>query len=247
MKRWRWFATGTIAYLVVLVVIAPATVVDAALGRASDGRLRIAEARGTVWSGAGQIQLLDASRQTGITKNIAWRWLPGWLLRGRLVCEMELDSSARRFAVTLSPTRIEVADADISVPAAILGMAEPKLAPFGLGGELVVHIADLMIVAGDIQANATVVWRGASSAHTKVSPLGDYELRFEHSGTVRTAVLRTLDGPLQLDGTGSWTQGTRPAFKATARVSPQNREQLEPLLRMITVERGAGNYEFQLP
>jgi general secretion pathway protein N len=247
MTRWQWFAAGTIAYLAMLVATAPATLVDAVVGRASEGRLRVAEARGSVWSGAGRIQLLDASRQAGISKDIAWRWMPGSALRGRLVGEMELDSSARRFEVAWSPARIEVTDADINVPAAILGIAEPKLAPFGLGGDLMIHITDLVIRTADMQANATVVWRSASSAHTKVSPLGDYELRFEHSGTARTAILRTLGGPLQLDGTGAWTQGARPAFKAAARISPQYREELEPLMRMIGVERGAGNFEFQLP
>lgn len=62
-----------------------------------------------------------------------------------------------------------------------------------------------------------------------------------------TAVLRTLDGVLQLDGSGTWANGAMPAFKATARVAPLQREQLEPLLRMIAVERGAGNYELRLP
>ena len=138
-------------------------------------------------------------------------------------------------------------NADIRVPAAVLGMAEPKLAPLALGGELMVHIADLVIKTADVQANATVLWRGASSAHTKVAPLGDYELRFEHLGAARTATLRTLGGPLQLDGAGAWTGGARPAFKATARVSPQQREALEPFVRMIAVERGPGNYELQLP
>ncbi len=221
MKRCQLVAAGTIAYVLMLVATVPATVVDATLGRVSEGRLRIAEARGTIWSGAGRIQLFDASRQTGIAKIIAWHLVPGSLLRGRLACEMELDASGRRFTVTLSPARIEVTDADFSVPAAVLGIAEQKLAPFGLGGELVVQIADLMIGRRDIQANATVTWHRANSTHTKVSPLGEYELRFEHSGTARTANLRTLDGPLQLDGTGSWVEGAIPAFKATASFSTQ--------------------------
>ena len=247
MKRWQWLVAGTSAFLVMLVATAPATLVDSALARASEGRLRIAEARGSVWSGAGRIQLLDASRRSGISQDIAWRWLPGSLLRGRLACELELNSNARRFELAWTPAGIEVANADIRVPATILGIAEPKLAPLGLGGDLLVHIADLVIKAADVRANATVLWRGASSAHTKVSPLGDYELRFESVGTARTANLRTLGGPLQLDGAGAWTRGERPAFRATARVSPQHRETLEPFVRMLAVERGAGNYEFQLP
>jgi hypothetical protein len=108
-----------------------------------------------------------------------------------------------------------------------------------------VRIADLVIAGGTVRANATIEWRNANSIHSPVSPLGNYELRFESSGTAMTAVLRTIDGALQLDGSGTWANGATPAFKATARVAPLQRAQLEPFLRMIAVERGAGSYELQ--
>jgi general secretion pathway protein N len=246
MKRWQLFAVGIVAYILILIATVPATLVDTVLRRVSEGRLRLAEARGRVWSGGGQIEILDAGRQAGITKTLAWHLLPGSLLRGHLVCEVELESSTKPFQVKIFLTRIELVDTDISMPATMLGIAVPKLAPFGLGGNLLLHVTDLLIGSSGVQGNATVHWRAASSAHTPVSPLGDYELRFENSGTAMKATLRTLDGPLQLDGTGSWAHGASPAFNATARVSPRQREQIEPFLRMIAVERGAGNFELQL-
>jgi len=48
-----------------LIVLAPATLIDARLERASDGRLRLAEASGTLWSGAGQIEMRDRMRRSG--------------------------------------------------------------------------------------------------------------------------------------------------------------------------------------
>ena len=242
MRRGRWLAVGTVVYMLILIATAPATLVDGVLRRASAGRLQLSEARGTAWSGAGRVELLDASRQAGIAKYIAWHLSPVSLLSGRVVCEVELDSPAKRFVVSLSPSRIELTDAHIS-----LGIVLPKLAPFGLGGDLQAHIVELVIAGGAVQANATVLWRAASSIHSRVSPLGNYELRFANPGAAMTAVLRTLDGVLQLDGSGTWAKGAMPAFQATARVAPQQREQLEPLLRMIAVERGAGNYELRLP
>jgi hypothetical protein len=246
MKRWHWLAAGASAYLAMLVAMAPATLVDAIVARGSDARIRLAEPRGSIWSGAGRIQLLDKNREIGVGKDIAWRWLPRELLRGRLACEVELDRSNRHFQIAASRARIDVTDADIRVPAAVLGIMDPRLAAFGLGGELDMHIADLVITDADVQATALIVWRAATSAHTKVSPLGDYELRIEHAGLARSARLRTLGGPLQLDGIGEWAPGGRPSFAATARVSPQQRDQLDPFLRLIAVERGTGNYEFQL-
>ena len=65
-------------------------------------------------------------------------------------------------------------------------------------------------------------------------------------GAAVQASLRTLQGPLQLDGQGSWTSGRNPVFQGTARVPPQHQQQLAPLLRLIAVERGEGSFELQL-
>ena len=246
MKRWHWLTAAVFAYLAMLIVMAPATLVDGLLAKATGGQVRLAEASGSVWSGAGRIQLLDRSRQSGVDKEIDWHWLPRELLQGRLACEVGLDRSPRHFQIAASRARIDVTDANFRVPAAVLAIVEPRLAPFGLGGEFDVHIAELKITDADVQAAALIIWRAATSAHTKVSPLGDYELRVEHAGLASSARLRTLGGPLQLDGFGEWPQKGRPSFSATARVSPQQRDELDPFMRMIAVERSPGNYEFQL-
>ena len=246
MKRWSLLAIGLGAYALALIATAPATLVDAGLQRASHGRLRLAEAQGTLWAGSGQIEIRDAGGRTGVAKALAWRVVPESLLRGHLVCEVGLDPSARRFPVTISLSRIELANADISLPATVLGLGVPKLAPLGLTGEVLIHVASLSIARGAMEGNATVRWRAAGSSLTPVSPLGDYEVRLDGEGMTIHAFLRTIEGPLQLDGKGSWTQGDRPAFLAMARVPSQHQEQLAPLLRLIAVERGEGRFELQL-
>jgi general secretion pathway protein N len=169
------------------------------------------------------------------------------LLRGRVVCEVGLGETARRFPVTLSPSRIELANADISLPAAVLGLGEPRLAPLGLTGDVLIHVASLSIARDGMAGNATLHWRAAGSSLTPVSPLGEYELRLVGEGMTINLVLRTLkEGPLRLDGKGSWTRGDNPAFLATARVAPQHQQQLAPLLRLIAVERSEGSFELQL-
>lgn len=246
MKRWSLLAIGLGAYALALVATAPATLVDAGLQRASHGRLRLAEARGTLWSGSGQIEIRDTGGRTGVAKSFAWRVVPESLLRGHLVCEVELDQSARRFPVTISLSRIELANADISLPATVLGLGVPKLAPLGLTGEVLIHVASLSIARDAMEGNATLQWRAAGSTLAPVSPLGDYEIRLDGEGMTVHAFLRTIEGPLQLDGKGSWTQGGNPVFLAMARVAPQHQQQLAPLLRLIAVERGEGRFELQL-
>ena len=246
MSRWRLIGLGLAVFALGLIATAPASLIDARLEQASAGALRLAEASGTLWSGTGQIEIIDANHRGGIAKSIAWRIRPAYLLLGELRYEVTLDSTSRFFPVTISPSRMEVADADIDLPAAALGLGIAKLAPLKLSGDMQLHIARLALENGSVQGNATLQWRGAGSAFTQVSPLGDYELRLEGNGVMVRALLRTLQGPLQLDGEGTWSNGRKPAFTATARVPPQHQQQLVPLLRMIAVDHGDGSFTAQL-
>ena len=246
MKRRHLIAIGLFVYAVAAIATAPATLVDAILQDASHGRLRLAEAQGTLWSGSGQIEVRDRGGHTGVAKNLAWRFLPESLLHGRLVCEVGLEQSAKRFPVTISFSRIEIANAEISLPATVLGLGVPKLAPLGLTGEVLLRVANLSIERKEMQGNATLQWRDAGSVLAPISPLGDYELRLDGEGATVHAYLRTIQGPLRLDGKGSWANGNNPVFLAIARVPPQHQQQLGPLLRLIAVDRGEGSFELQL-
>ena len=244
--KWMGAAAGLGAFAVALVVLAPATLIDARLQHASDGRLRLAEASGSLWSGAGWIEIRDADGRAGVARSLAWRVLPESLLRGRLVAEVELDQAARPFRVSLSLSRIEIANAGISLPATALGLGMPKIAPFRLTGDVLVNIPHLSFERDRIDGDATLQWRAAGSALTPISPLGEYEVRFKAAGPELHAALSTLEGPLQLEGKGTWSNGAAPRFAATARVPAQQQEQLAPLFRLIAVERGAGTFELQL-
>ncbi len=246
MNYWRLIGIGLVAYVLGLIASAPASLIDSRLERATGGRLRLAEARGTLWSGAGLLDIRDANGRSGVSKSIAWHVQPAYLLLRQLRCEVALDQAAKRFPVTISTERIELADANINLPAAALGLGVPKLAPLGLTGELQLHIARFSIGRGAINGNATLQWSAAGSAYSPVSPLGDYELRFDGDGTAVRASLRTLQGPVQLDGQGSWISGASPTFLGNARVPPQHLQQLAPLLRMISIDRGDGSFQLQL-
>ena len=244
----RWIAPVLAlgVFAAALAVLAPATLIDERLEQASGGRLRLAEARGSLWSGAGWIEIRDAEGRAGVARRLAWRVLPWSLLRGRLVAEIDLDQAAKPFPVTLSLSGLQIADAGINLPAAALGLGVPKLAPFRLTGEVRVDISRLSIERSRVDGDATLQWRAAGSALTPISPLGDYEMRFKAAGPAVHAVLSTLEGPLQLDGQGTWSNGGPPSFLATARVPPQHQEQLSPLFRLVAVERGAGTFELRL-
>jgi general secretion pathway protein N len=243
VKRWILAAFALTAYVAALVAFAPATLIDARLQRMGEGTLRLAEARGSLWSGAGWIEVRDAHGRAGIARRLSWRVSPVSLLRGRLVADVELDQADKRFPVAISLSRLEVGAVHVRLPAAALSLGMPRLAALRLTGDVLVDISRLSLEPGRMQGAATLQWRAAGSALTPVSPLGDYEVRFSAAGPAVHAALSTLEGPLQLDGKGTWSHGARPKFAATARVPAAQQEQLAPLLRLIAVERGAGRFE----
>jgi hypothetical protein len=97
VRHWRLVALVLGVYALGLIATAPATLIDVGLRQASEGRLRLAEARGTLWSGRGQVEIRDANRRTGSAKEVAWRLRPASLLRGQLLYELTPARGARHF------------------------------------------------------------------------------------------------------------------------------------------------------
>ena len=251
MRRPPWrgviAASGVtlLAYVLFLVMLAPATLLDAGLRDATAGRLRLAQAHGTLWSGSGQLQVVNPTMTGSVGKDLSWTLQPRALWRGRLDFEVAIDHATSRFPLHMSMRGVEVGKVDFSLPASALGVAEPRIAPLGPRGDLVVHIAKFAVVGDDVAVDAVMTWKDASSTLTSVAPLGTYELRVTGSGGLVNAVLRTTSGPLQLDGKGS-ARGNGPlVFAATAKVDAQHRAQLSPLLRLIAIDRGNGEFALQ--
>lgn len=246
MKRRTLVATGLGVYALALLAWAPAALVDGMLDRASGSRLRVAEAEGTLWSGSGQLEFRAEDGRALASRHVAWQLRSRALAGLRLAYRVELDRGPQPFPVTISWSRIELADVDLSLPAAALAAGLPKLAPLGLSGEVTMQVPQLSIQRDAVQGSASFQWRSASSALTPVSPLGDYELHLQQDGSTVQARLRTLQGPLQLAGQGDWLAGNRPVFLATAQMPAELRPRLAPFLRLVAVERGDGSFGWQL-
>ena len=246
MSKRRLLLIGLGLYLLLLLASAPATLVDGAARDASGGRVRVVQAQGTLWSGSGQLEIRDPRGGSALVRPVAWRLRPLALFGLRLGYVVALGADSPPFPLTVFFSRVEVADAAISLPASALAAAMPKLQAYGVSGDVQVQIASLSIASAAMRGNATLQWRGASSALAPVSPLGDYQLRLEADGAQVRSTLMTLQGPLQLNGHGAWPSGSKPEFFATAQVQPPYRRQLAPFLRLIAVERRDGSFEWRL-
>ena len=236
---------GCVAYALALVATAPAGLLDAELDSVSGGRLRLSGANGSLWSGAGRLEMRAKGSRVLAGQDLRWRFLPGRLLRAALAFEFDLGNG-QNFVLAIAPGQVEVVGVQLNLPATALAALQPKLAPLQLTGEMLLRVERLVASPRGWTGNATLHWRHAGSALTRVSPLGDYELRFTGDGGAAQLKLTTVQGPLRLEGKGSVVQGGALAFVVGARIDPDFRAALEPLLRLIAVERGDGGFELKL-
>jgi general secretion pathway protein N len=246
MRRWSLVALGAGAYAAALIALAPATVLDVALARASAGRFRLVEAQGTVWSGKGFVEVRDARSRRAVAKRVDWRVIPAPLLRGTLHVELTTVDSPAPITIAATPSRVEISNAALTLPAAVLALAMPKLAAFELTGDIGLQVARLTLTADEVVGTGHAQWHAAGSSLTKLSPIGSYALDFEPEGSGLRATLRTLDGPVALQGAGSWSARSGPALRVTAEVAITHRQALAPVLRLVALERAPGRYDFEL-
>jgi hypothetical protein len=89
----RWHAgLFALVFAATLVAASPARWAAAVVERASDGRVRIAAATGTPWSGRGDVVIRTEAGELTL-RGAAWKWLPARVLAGELAFEVRADAA----------------------------------------------------------------------------------------------------------------------------------------------------------
>jgi general secretion pathway protein N len=247
-RRAPWRAAiwaGLFGSLGALIAFAPAAWLAHGLQTATQGRLLLADAQGSVWRGSAQLFLTggqgtqDAASLPG---RVSWALRPAWIgahISLSLPCCSTAPVQMAVRAGTDSAT-VDVSPAKINLPAQWLsGLGAPwnTMAPTGqltLSNEPV----QVQWVAGRtrLQGNATLDLLEMSSRLSTLSPLGDYRLQIA-GGDVPTLNLQTLQGALQLSGTGQ-VVGARVRFTGEASAAPQQQDALSNVLNIIGRRQG---------
>lgn len=230
------------AFLAALSIMLPATLLDAMLDAHSAGRLRIAEARGTVWSGSGRLELRARDLAAAAGLELRWRWRPAAGSPASFALGIGPASGAASAKLDLTIAGIEVTNLAFVAPAAALSLLVPALHPLQLAGELRVASPKLLVAGGTVSGSGTVSWANAGSALTPVWPLGSFIADVVASGNGARVALRTISGPLRLDGTAAWATETPVTWNFNATVPADHRSRLDPLLKLIGEARGDGTY-----
>lgn len=262
-RRGGWAVAGALlGGTIALVAFAPAAWLADAVANASNGRLLLAEAEGSLWRGSALPVLTGGpgSQDAAVLPSrLDWSLSPflgglrlrlaqGCCIEPGLEIEWRPGWNAMRLVV-----RPSVGGGGVGHwPAAWLeGLGAPwnTLRP---GGQLRLSTDGLTLEqrggAWQVHGRADLDWLQASSRLSTLDALGSYRISLtgtppEGADGTRpnarlTLTLRTLDGALQLSGSGQWSdRGLK--FSGDARAAPGFEPALNNLLNIIGRRNGA--------
>lgn len=254
----RWAVAGVIAgVLIGLVAFAPAAWLAHAVASATQQRVLLTEARGTVWNGSASLLLTggpnsrDASALPGrLSWTMGLHGLSGLEVQARQACclngtvTLRIQPGWGRLAVTLLPP----GDGWVGQwPSGWLGGLGTPWNTLQLNGSVRLTSSGSGLTMESVQGRWRVSGQaeleliGLSSRLSTLQPLGSYRLSLTGdpaSGSSRL-LLSTQEGALKLNGEGAWNaSGVRFRGEASA-ATPADLTALQNLLNIIGLRDGA--------
>lgn len=244
---WRWaLAGGLLGLLFSMLLFAPARWLSAWVQQASLGQVQLLDARGTVWAGSARVTLTGGagSQETAtLPGRLAWEVSPA--LAGVSVHILADCCMQHPWAMQMQPRwnrlQVQLADAQSQWPAGLLaGLGTPwnTLQPRGdlhlsTRGLTLAWAAGRLLMTGSAELDAI----NLSSHLSTLRPMGSYRFSLK-GGTPVTLALTTLQGSLNMSGSGSWVGGQL-RFNGEATAAPQHQAALANLLNLIGRREGA--------
>jgi general secretion pathway protein N len=229
-----------------LLLNAPAHWLTKVLQQASEGRLLLSAPRGTVWQGSAQLVLsggpgsADAAALPG---RLAWHIRPtgsGFSVQVLADCCMQ-QAWQLRLQPQWGGAKLTLSDSLSQWPALLLaGLGTPwntvqaegqlSLSTQGLSAQ---WAQGRLVLSGRAQLDA----QHLASRLSTLKPMGSYRLTL-NGGPSPALALETLEGSLQLTGSGEWVGG-KLRFNGVASATPERTEALGNLLNIIGRRDGA--------
>jgi general secretion pathway protein N len=217
MKRVWIGMLSLLVFLVAIVIQAPATLLDVALSSATDGRLRMGDTRGSLWSGSGVV-LVDAAGARSALPLGALNWKFSDFSDGAPQIRLSFDNRPMG-AVKVNTSGVSATLADLRVPASeTLSLLPGALGRAELDGQLTLKSA-----SGDCDwlarcvGKAELAWFGASTRRIENGELGEYFLSLDARDNRLDFTLSSGEGSIALEGKGHFSNSTGLSFNGAAR------------------------------
>lgn len=244
---WAWAVAGLLLGLALaLALFAPARWLAERVSGATQGRVLLQDARGTVWSGSARLVLTGgpgSSDSAALPTRVGWRLRPAWLgARAEIATEC---CTARPLVFHWQPrwrgATLRIEDARSTWPADLLAGLGTPWNTLRLEGDLALSTQGLLLQWAEgrlsVAGSAELLAQHMASRVSTLRPLGSYRIVIS-GGSVPALQLATVEGDLQLSGRGQWV-GSRLRFSGEASASAEREAALGNLLNIIGRRNGA--------
>ena len=244
----RAVALFVFAYLLTLLLTAPASLLDKGVQYASGGRLLMANTEGTLWHGAATPAIQGRRGSLIALEPLRWEIALLPLFTAKIKARLQWDErpSASAMEATLTLNHIELQHVLLLLPARVLEELSPILKPAQFRGQFRIQSDHLVIANKNFDGSAVVDWQQASSALSGIAPLGNYHLTLKGAGERINIGLGTASGVLLLEGQGFWSAAKGLEFHGTAQAAPGKSDSLNELLNHLGPEASPGVHTFNL-
>jgi len=241
--RWPHYLLAVAVYGALLLAWAPASLMTGlAAERLPD--VRFDRTQGSFWNGWAEAAATVGAQP--VAARVAWRFRPSDLLAGGLGYAVRLETTDAQAAaggiVRLGPARVVLRQVQARAALPWLLRFDPAFAHLSFDGTLHLASDDLRLSRKAVEGTARLDWIDARFAR---QPLGRHRIEAAGEGAALALRLRTLDGPLDLEGAGDWRLTGELRFAGTARARPGARG-LDAVLNWLGPDRN-GAHAFRFP
>ena len=233
MSRLMPLLLAVLTVVAVVAIRAPAAWLGDAL--AARTKLRLIDARGTVWQGSALIGVSNGRETTLLPGRLEWT-VTG-LRAGRAWARLTHAWLAQPLALGLGAGALSLEKGAARLPAAALAAAGAPFNTLRPGGVLELRWTDAELAGGALDGELQVDWRDAQSALSPIVPLGSYRLRVAGRAGPPSLELQTLAGPLEMRGSGK-IEGSHIRFRGVAAAERDMQPALNGLLGLLGMRSG---------
>lgn len=239
---WRWAVLGScMGLFTALVFFAPAAWLAYFVEQASQERVVLNDAKGSVWNGSAQLVFSGGkgSRDAlALPGRIDWRLRPSWPLKLKL--DVHADCCTQEaFQVFISPHytgfRANILPNQSTWPATLLAGLGAPFNTIGLQAAMQLNTQAISLSwlkqEFKLGGHAELDIINASTRLSTLKPVGSYRVSLQ-GGTIPKIDVQTLNGSLQLTGTGEFT-GNRWRFRGEATAATGSEAALNNFLDIL--------------
>ncbi len=227
------------AFLLAMIVRAPAWLLTSEVSKQSNGRIGFSNVTGSIWNGSAQVNFT----KEGIKLDeVSWQFRPLALLFLEVVFTTQFkgDDVAGKGAILLHFTSIELHEVEATSSARLLSSGIPALGVLAPEGKTRLRIYRLDCAAKRCDGDAHLDIENAALGLSELRPLGDYSLAILFKGTRADYELKTTKGTLRAAGRGAWELDKQPTFVGEISAPPDQLPKVQGFMRLFGTpdERG---------